>query len=277
MVDNSNENELEFGLYQEFSNLFSVDDLISELNPISVTKHSKHVNGQKRNERISEHKRSKRKAEHYRRRQRLKNVGETLTPKVLPFTVNFCIDFSMASVMSMKEVSRLIRQLGRIRGLQKRYLGLSIALHSFSVELATEARQMLSGFDKYGWNLMSHDEFLFTMYILKRCVAKKAVYLSPDSSLPPLLDLSRDNVYIIGGLVDETGVGSLTRDTAEMYGAAVYRLPIKEFMRKKSKGTYNVTLPINLVVEILIEFIFTKQWGKTLTKLLPARIGYESL
>lgn len=43
------------------------------------------------------------------------------------------------------------------------------------------------------------------------------VYLSPDSQLDALLDVSADEVYVIGGLVDESGAGSLSRCKAGLF------------------------------------------------------------
>lgn len=59
-------------------------------------------------------------------------------------------------------------------------------------------------------------------------------------------------------------------------GVKACRLPILEFMKRKKSGTYNVMLPINLVVEILAGFALSKQWVLTLSSLLPPRIGYEA-
>ncbi len=46
-----------------------------------------------------------------------------------------------------------------------------------------------------------------------RKILKQVVYLTPDADAP-LLDLSPDNVYVIGGLVDEHIIKGLTLDKA---------------------------------------------------------------
>lgn len=43
---------------------------------------------------------------------------------------------------------------------------------------------------------------------------REMVYLSPDAELDPLLNVSPENAYVIGGLVDETGAGSLSKERA---------------------------------------------------------------
>ncbi|KAK0417155.1 hypothetical protein QR680_012858 [Steinernema hermaphroditum] len=77
------------------------------------------------------------------------------------------------------------------------------------------------------------------------------VYLSPDAEMEPLMFVEDDEMYVIGGLVDESGRGSMSREKAEDLGVKCRRLPIPEYMTKASRGTFNVMLTINQVVEIL--------------------------
>lgn len=51
--------------------------------------------------------------------------------------------------MSAKELGKLVRQLGRVWGLQKRYAGLSTTLLDPSDELLAECRRVVSGFDDF--------------------------------------------------------------------------------------------------------------------------------
>uniref|UniRef100_A0A914CC31 SAM-dependent MTase TRM10-type domain-containing protein n=1 Tax=Acrobeloides nanus TaxID=290746 RepID=A0A914CC31_9BILA len=102
---------------------------------------------------------------------------------------------------------------------------------------------------------------------------RRFVYLSPDSELEPLLNFETSDVFIIGGLVDETGKGSLSREKAASCNYLCRRLPISEFMVKES-GTFNVMLTINQVVEILCRYARSKDWKESLGSVVPKRTGY---
>lgn len=108
----------------------------------------------------------------------------------------------------MKENRKLARQIGRVWGLQKRYRGLSTTLISPPLNFVAECRKILTGFDNYSWNVV-HDTDVAD--VLPR---SSIIYLSPDAKLEPLMDLREDEVYVIGGLVDESGKGSKTKDKA---------------------------------------------------------------
>lgn len=110
--------------------------------------------------------------------------------------------------MTQKETRKLTRQLGRIWGLQKRYKGLNTTLLHLSDNFSEECRNLLSGFDNYNWNVSEVDDISEAFH------NQKLFYLSPDATLKPLLELSSDCVYIIGGLVDESGKGSQTKKKA---------------------------------------------------------------
>ncbi|VDN27776.1 unnamed protein product [Gongylonema pulchrum] len=99
--------------------------------------------------------------------------------------------------------------------------------------------------------------------------------MSPDSQLDALTDVVANKVYIIGGLVDETGVGSLSRHQAEALSVDVRRLPVQEFLQRQQKGTFNTMLAVNQVVEILVRYVITRNWLEALS-VVPKRTGYEA-
>lgn len=109
--------------------------------------------------------------------------------------------------MSTKEISKLARQTGRVWGLQKLYEGIEITLLSPPESFYLEARRVVCGVDNFTWNTVNGE--LETAFPNSRLV-----YLSPDAELPPLLELLSSDIYVIGGLVDETGRGSLSREKA---------------------------------------------------------------
>ncbi|VDO36124.1 unnamed protein product [Brugia timori] len=202
------------------------------------------------------------------RRRRRENQTKNPILKELSFILQIYIDFGFTYRMSDKEISKLVRQMGRVWGLQKKSPGLQVTLLSPDERFLYEGRQKMSGFDRFKWIISdkSIDEFI------TKC---PMVYLSPDSQLDALLDVRPDEIYIIGGLVDETGVGSLSYDRAEELGLDARRLPIQEFLHRSDSGTFNVMLTINQVVEILVRYVYSKNWTDALS-VVPKRIGYES-
>ncbi|MCP9258204.1 hypothetical protein DINM_002712 [Dirofilaria immitis] len=193
----------------------------------------------------------------------------------LSFVLQVCIDFGFAQRMSDKEIGKLVRQMGRylqytyVRKLCNRtyiiYIhtcactvnhinihtgfasgspGLKVMLLSPDQRFLCEGRRKISGFDYFSW-------IISTRNINEFATEHHIIYLSPDSQLKALLDVKSDEVYVIGGLVDETGVGSLSYHRAEELGLDARRLPIQEFLRRRDSGTFNVMLTINQVVEIL--------------------------
>lgn len=113
--------------------------------------------------------------------------------------------------MSQKEIRKLVQQMGRVWGLQKQYKGLNTTLLNLPNNLLKDCQNVLSGFDNYGWNVVNTNDINETFS------NQKIIYLSPDATLKPLLKLSSDCVYVIGGLVDESGKGSLTKKKAGLF------------------------------------------------------------
>lgn len=61
---------------------------------------------------------------------------------------------------------------------------------------------------------------------------------------------------------------------AEELNVTARRLPIQEYLKRCKKGTFNVMLTINQVVEILVRYVITKSWHEALS-VVPKRTGYE--
>ncbi|KAI1725322.1 RNA pseudouridylate synthase domain-containing protein [Ditylenchus destructor] len=152
------------------------------------------------------------------------------------------LDLSFGRLMSEKEQRKLVRQIGRIWNLQKKYEFVSTTIFSSPEDSILDlCEKLLAGFSMYGLHIVQSDEGI-DQHIDDD---KRIVYLSPDRHLPPLLDISADCVYVIGGLVDETGCGSRSNEKAMKHGFECRRFPIEEFMARGEKGTFNTTLPIN--------------------------------
>jgi len=96
---------------------------------------------------------------------------------------------------------------------------------------------------------------------------EKLVYLSP--SAPKVMDcVDDDDVYIIGAIVDKAVEDPLTLARAKEEKLRTVRFPIDKHIRwvQGSKS-----LPLNHVINILLEMKVTGDWKETFVKSLPKR------
>uniref|UniRef100_A0A0N5B2G6 SAM-dependent MTase TRM10-type domain-containing protein n=1 Tax=Strongyloides papillosus TaxID=174720 RepID=A0A0N5B2G6_STREA len=217
-------------------------------------------------QRYKEKRLEKRKIEHQKRRENKKKTLESGTIECEKLHV--CIDLDFYSLMSDKEKGKLFRQLCRVRGLEKKFTGLETTLLNGTEEFYRKGSSLITGFENYDWKRECGN----VTDVYKDC--KSVVYLSPDSTCEPLLELDPETVYVIGGLVDESGVGSKSLEKASNLSLKCQRLPIREIMERASKGTYNEMLSINLVVEILCKVSSGQTFEEVFSEVLPKRCGF---
>lgn len=92
------------------------------------------------------------------------------------------------------------------------------------------------------------------------------VYLSSDSQ-HTLTNLSPYTTYIIGGIVDKNRHKGLCYRRACERGIPTAKLPIGEYMTMQSR----TVLTINHVVEIMLAWLDTGDWGEAFLKVIPKR------
>jgi tRNA (guanine9-N1)-methyltransferase len=92
------------------------------------------------------------------------------------------------------------------------------------------------------------------------------VYLTSDS--PHMLErLSPNTSYIIGGIVDKNRHKGLCYKRACERGIPTAKLPIGEYMTMQSRSV----LAINHVVEIMLKWLETGDWGEAFLSVIPKR------
>jgi tRNA (guanine9-N1)-methyltransferase len=92
------------------------------------------------------------------------------------------------------------------------------------------------------------------------------VYLTSDS--PHTLDrLSPNTSYIIGGIVDKNRHKGLCYKRACERGIPTAKLPIGEYMTMQSRSV----LAVNHVVEIMLKWLETGDWGEAFLSVIPKR------
>jgi tRNA (guanine9-N1)-methyltransferase len=92
------------------------------------------------------------------------------------------------------------------------------------------------------------------------------VYLTSDS--PHTLErLSPNTSYIIGGIVDKNRHKGLCYKRACERGIPTAKLPIGEYMTMQSR----TVLAVNHVVEIMLKWLVTGDWGEAFLSVIPKR------
>ncbi|XP_053359755.1 tRNA methyltransferase 10 homolog B isoform X2 [Clarias gariepinus] len=246
---------------------------------------SKNVMRKQRNwERRLEAKKSKRKEEKQRRKQNQqdKDVSQ-LSKRVLKAITRerleearaagprLCVDLSMSDCMSHKEISRLAGQIRRLYGSNKKAMQ---PFHLFLTDmkedslLYKECIRMNEGFLNY---LIDVTEESWTELF----PSEDIIYLTPDAS-EALEQVNGDKVFILGGLVDESIQKKRSYMRAKELGVQMARLPIDEYMTKRSnpKNFHSKILAINQVFEILLIYRDTGSWNKALSAGVPTGKGY---
>ncbi|KAK2862986.1 hypothetical protein Q5P01_002519 [Channa striata] len=229
-------------------------------------------------------KKSKRKEEKQRRKlncgsadspQLTKRVMKAITRERLAEAkctgLKLCVDLSMTDCMSDKEVSRLAGQLRRLYGSNKKA---AQPFHLLLTDLQKDSRiyreciRMNDGFLNYMMDITEES-------CLDLFPSETLVYLSPDAERA-LETVDADKVYVLGGLVDESIQKKLSFSRARKLSVQTARLPIDEYMVKKSnaKNFHSKILAVNQVFDILLTFCETGSWTEALQTWFPEGKGY---
>ncbi|XP_071942748.1 tRNA methyltransferase 10 homolog B-like [Antedon mediterranea] len=180
-----------------------------------------------------------------------------------------CIDLSMSSVMSSKEIGKLAQQVGRVYGANKKAgkpVHLMLANLAPDSDIYKACVQKNEGFNNY--LIERSDTSLLEMFSVE-----EVVYLSPDSD--KVLDtLDESKVYVIGGLVDENPIKQHTLNNAKQCNLATARLPIDEYMQRLPNSSHNKILAVNQVFEILLNVYNGDSWCEALVAGVPQRKGF---
>ncbi|KAI4862317.1 guanine-1-methyltransferase-domain-containing protein [Hypoxylon rubiginosum] len=99
-------------------------------------------------------------------------------------------------------------------------------------------------------------------------VDKSIVYLTADS--PYTLDrLEPNTCYVIGGIIDKNREKGLCYKIARQKNVRTAKLPIGDFMVMQSRHV----LTTNHVMEIMLRWLETGDWGAAFVKVIPTRKG----
>jgi tRNA (guanine9-N1)-methyltransferase len=198
-------------------------------------------------------------------------------------SLKICIDCSFCELMSEKEQSKLAQQIGCC------YASNRAANKPAHLTLCNLKQ------DSYFVRELHRVNHGFERYVIEKTEQKieeihqdsfdRLCYLSPDST-QVLNEVNCDNVYIIGGFVDETVTKKVTLNKSNELKLDTYRLPIEEYMKRRSNEeesirngekksfNFNKILSINQILDILLKYNETNDWKQALVNSVPKRKGF---
>ena len=173
--------------------------------------------------------------------------------------------------MNEKELVHLARQLSRVYGSNKKSENpchltfCNLPKNSKTFKICADKND---GFANY---ILNFEEKSVVEIFPKESI----IYLSPDSD-EILEEIDENNVYVIGGLVDDSVKKSSTLSFAKKQNIKSVKLPIDKYCSRATEGSFKQILTINQVFEILLSKSEGKTWPQALSQSLPNRIGFLS-
>ncbi|KAL3673326.1 hypothetical protein V7S43_001042 [Phytophthora oleae] len=179
--------------------------------------------------------------------------------------VKVVIDCQFEEKMTEKEKKSLSQQIMFSYGVNRRS---RTPMNAFITSLHGNIRENLekiSGFHE--WQAFTGSCKSYTELFKKDSL----VYLTADSP-NTIAKLSRDKVYIIGGIVDRNRLKGITYEKAVEQGIETAKLPLDAVVEM---GSATRVLTVNHVFEILAQFSEVKDWAQATLATLPSRKGAQ--
>lgn len=182
---------------------------------------------------------------------------------VVHSTLRLIIDCSFDSLMVLKDIKKLHKQIQRCYAENRR------ALHPVQFYLTSHGGQLKKNMDENdkGW-VNWKDIHIKSEHYSEFIKKEDLIYLTSDS--PNVLkELDESKAYVIGGLVDHNHHKGLTYKQASDHGIDHAQLPLGNFVKMNSRKV----LAINHVFEIILEYLGTRDWQEAFFTILPQRKG----
>ena len=202
------------------------------------------------------------------KKQLKENLKKALTSD---FIIVFDLDFN--SSMGYNEIKSLIIQLGYCYSINKKNKNkISFYFTNYDGFIKEELEKMGS---KFWYCNFEKEQFYNIEKLIK--LNKEFIYLTPDSN-EELNEVSKDKIYIIGGLVDKPVIKDKTLlrisqinnlDFIKEKGIKIKsaKLPLFKYLNNIA----NPVLNLNTVVEILSNYMDIKDWKKAIELSIPQR------
>ncbi|EGZ28423.1 hypothetical protein PHYSODRAFT_477148 [Phytophthora sojae] len=179
--------------------------------------------------------------------------------------VKVVIDCEFEEEMTEKEKKSLSQQIMFSYGVNRRSrTPMSAYITSLHGDIQKNLEK-ISGFHE--WQAFTGSQKSYIDLFKKESL----VYLTADSP-NTITKLSRDKVYIIGGIVDRNRLKGITYQKAVEQGIETAKLPLDTVVEM---GSATRVLTVNHVFEILAQFSEVKDWAQATLSTLPSRKGAQ--
>ncbi|XP_048365164.1 tRNA methyltransferase 10 homolog A isoform X1 [Sphaerodactylus townsendi] len=195
------------------------------------------------------------------------SIWKRLHRDVVPSTLRLIIDCSFDSLMELKDVKKLHKQIQRCYAENRK------ALHPVQFYLTSHGGQLKHNMDETdkGW-INWKDIYIKPEHYSELMKKEDLVYLTSDS--PDILnELDESKAYIIGGLVDHNHHKGITYKRAQELGISHAQLPLGIFVKMNSRKV----LAVNHVFEIILAYLEKRVWEEAFFTVLPPRKGARPL
>ncbi|XP_066536927.1 RNA (guanine-9-)-methyltransferase domain-containing protein 2 [Hoplias malabaricus] len=189
-------------------------------------------------------------------RKRLRKEAE-------PSPLRLIIDCSFDSLMALKDVKKLHKQIQRCYAENRR------AAHPVQFYITSHGGQLKQNMDEINKGWVNWKDVHIKAEHFHEVISKEdLVYLTSDS--PNTLDeLDENKAYVIGGLVDHNHHKGISFERAKELGIAHAQLPLGSFVKMNSRKV----LAVNHVFEILLAYLEKRDWKEAFFTVLPQRKG----
>ncbi|XP_037365541.1 tRNA methyltransferase 10 homolog A [Talpa occidentalis] len=178
-------------------------------------------------------------------------------------TIRLIIDCSFDSLMVLKDIKKLHKQIQRCYAENRR------APHPVQFYLTSHGGQLKKNMDENDKGWVNWKDIHIKPEHYRDFIKKEdLIYLTSDS--PNVLkELDESKAYVIGGLVDHNHHKGLTYKQASDHGIDHAQLPLGNFVKMNSRKV----LAINHVFEIILKYLETRNWQEAFFTVLPQRKG----
>nr|XP_006629928.2 PREDICTED: tRNA methyltransferase 10 homolog A isoform X1 [Lepisosteus oculatus] len=180
-----------------------------------------------------------------------------------PSALRLVVDCSFDSLMMLKDVKKLHKQIQRCYAENRR------ALHPVQFYLTSHGGQLKQNMDESNKGWVNWKDINIKSEHFSEILNKEdLVYLTSDS--PNVLqELEESKAYVIGGLVDHNHHKGITYQKAQDLGINHAQLPLCNFVKMNSRKV----LAVNHVFEIILAYLEKKDWKEAFFTVLPQRKG----
>ncbi|XP_029382486.1 tRNA methyltransferase 10 homolog A isoform X1 [Echeneis naucrates] len=183
--------------------------------------------------------------------------------EVTPSSLRLVVDCSFDSLMLIKDVRKLHKQIQRCYAENRR------AIHPVQFYLTSLGGQLKQSMDEKDKGWVNWKDITIKTEHYSEIVAKEdLIYLTSDS--PNVLEeLDQKRAYVIGGLVDHNHHKGITFERAKELGIHHAQLPLSSFVKMNSRKV----LAVNHVFEIILAYLEKSSWQEAFFTVLPQRKG----